>query len=257
MHMSTPIPIALQLYSLRDAAALDYRSVLERVARAGFIGIEYANLHGHEPRTVRGWAEDMGLVGVSAHRPLPIGDAANEILDGLAELGVDTLVVPWAPAERFADLASIGGLAEDLLRAQQNAAGRGVAVGYHNHEFELASVIDGRTGLEHLFDAVGPSVFAEVDVYWARVGGVDPAVLIARMGPLVRLLHLKDGPADVKTSPHVAVGSGVIDFHSIAAASQHVAWDIVELDACATDMFEAVEASQRWLVGQGLARGRA
>ena len=77
------------------------------------------------------------------------------------------------------------------------------------------------------------------------------------MGALVRLLHIKDGPADVKESPHVAVGSGVVDFHAISAAGGHVAWDIVELDECATDMFEAVEASQRWLVGQGLAQGRA
>ena len=255
--MTNPIPIALQLYSLREAAALDFRSVLERVARAGFVGVEYANLLGHDPRTVRGWTQDVGLVGVSAHRPLPIGDAMNEILDEMSELGIDTLVVPWAPPERFADLASIRGLGDDLLLAQQNAAARGIAVGYHNHEFELARVIDGRTGLEHLFDLVGASVFAEVDVYWARVGGIDPAELITRMGPLVRLLHIKDGPADVKTSPHVAVGSGTIDFHAIAAASSHVAWDIVELDACATDMFEAVEASQRWLVGQGLARGRS
>jgi len=256
-HMTNPIPIAVQLYSLREAATLDFRSVLERVAQAGYVGVEYANLLGNDPGTVRGWAEDLGLVGVSAHRPLPIGDVEHEILDGLSELGIDTLVVPWAPPERFADLASIGGLAEDLLQAQQNAAARGIELGYHNHEFELATVIDGRTGLEHLFDAVGPLVFAEIDVYWAQVGGVDPAALIARMGSLVRLLHIKDGPADVKTSPHVAVGSGVIDFHAIAAASAHVTWDIVELDECATDMFEAVEASQRWLVGQGLARGRA
>jgi len=117
-------------------------------------------------------------------------------------------------------------------------------------------MVDGRTGLEHLFDAVGPSVFAEVDVYWAQVGGVDPASLIARLGSQVRLLHIKDGPADEKSSPHVAVGSGVIDFPSIVAASTDVAWHIVELDACATDMFEAVEVSERWLVGQGISRGR-
>ncbi len=255
--MTNPTPIALQLYSLREAAALDFRSVLERVARAGFMGVEYANLLGNDPRTVRSWAEDLDLVGVSAHRPLPIGDAEHEILDGLDELGVDTLVVPWASPERFTDLGTIDGLAHDLLQAQRNAASRGIALGYHNHEFELATMIDGRTALEHLFDIVGPTVFAEVDVYWARVGGADPAALIARLGPLVRLLHIKDGPADAKASPHVAVGSGVIDFHAIAAAASHVAWDIVELDVCATDMFEAVEASQRWLVGQGLARGRA
>jgi hypothetical protein len=35
-----------------------------------------------------------------------------------------------------------------------------------------------------------------------------------------------------------------------------VKWHIVELDACATDMFEAVEKSYRFLTGRGLSRGR-
>jgi sugar phosphate isomerase/epimerase len=255
--MTNPTPIAVQAYSLRVAAAQDLRAVLERVAAAGYLGVEHASLHGHDPRVVRGWVDDLGLTSVAAHRPLPIGDAANQVLDEVSELGVDTLVVPWAAPERFADLDAIRSLADDLACAQVNAAERGIALGYHNHEFELERVIDGRTGLAHLFDAAGPSVFAEVDVYWARVGGVDPAALIAELGSRVRLLHIKDGPADVKASPHVAVGSGVIDVPSIVAASTAVAWHIVELDECATDMFEAVEASERWLVGQGLSRGRA
>jgi len=255
--MPSLVPVAVQLYSLRDAAARDFRAVLERVARAGFLGVEYASLHGNAPVTVRGWVADLGLVPVSAHRPLPIGDVASQILDELAELGIDTLVVPWAAPERFASAASVQALAEDLLRAHENATGRGIALGYHNHNFELESRIGGRTALAELFAAVGPSVFAEVDVYWARVGGVDPAALIAELGSRVRLLHIKDGPADGTTSPMTAVGSGVIDFPAIVAASTDVAWHIVELDHCATDLFEAVEASQRWLVAHGLSRGRA
>jgi len=249
-------PVAVQLYSLRDAAAHDYRAVLERVAAAGFLGVEFADLHGNDPRTVRSWVADLGLTGVAAHRPLPVGDAESRVLDELSQLGVDTLVVPWAAPERFADLAAIRGLADDLVEAHQNAAARGIALGYHNHDFEVATKIDGRTGLAQLFDLVGPSVFAEVDVYWVRVGGADPAALIAELGPRVRLLHIKDGPADDTASPMTAVGSGIIDFPAIVAASLDVAWHIVELDACATDMFEAIEASQRWLVDGGLSRGR-
>jgi hypothetical protein len=33
-------------------------------------------------------------------------------------------------------------------------------------------------------------------------------------------------------------------------------WLVVELDACDTDMLEAVEKSYKWLVGNGLATGR-
>ena len=33
---------------------------------------------------------------------------------------------------------------------------------------------DGRPALLHLFEHLAPDVFAEVDIYWAQVGGSDP-----------------------------------------------------------------------------------
>ena len=71
--MSLPIPIAVQLYSLRDAAADDLPGVLEQVARAGFLGVEYASLHDQAPADVRRWSSDLGLEGVGIHRRLPPG----------------------------------------------------------------------------------------------------------------------------------------------------------------------------------------
>lgn len=255
--MPDAVPIALQLYTLRAAAVLDLRWVLERVASMGFIGVELAGLHGNPPATVREWLRELGLTAVAAHAKLPVGDAESRILDELSEVGVDTLVVPWAAPERFRTLDSVRSLADDLLKGQENAARRGISLGYHNHDFELATTIGGATALAHLFRATGPTVFAEVDVYWVKVGGADPAAVVAELGSRVRLLHIKDGPADGTESPMTAVGEGVIDFPSIVAAGGDVRWHVVELDACATDMFEAVEASYRWLVGQGLSRGRA
>ena len=51
------------------------------------------------------------------------------------------------------------------------------------------------------------------------------------------LAHIKDGPL-VKDQPHVAVGSGKMDFEPIFAAVDPdvFEWAVVELDNCATDM---------------------
>ena len=68
-------------------------------------------------------------------------------------------------------------------------------------------------------------------------------------------MHDNEG-GDSPKSPMVAVGDGVIDIAGTLAAAPGAAWHIVELDRCATDMFEAVEASYRYLVGHGLSRGR-
>ena len=50
-----------------------------------------------------------------------------------------------------------------------------------------------------------------------------------------------------------AVGAGKMPVAEILAASPSVEWKVVELDACATDMMEAVADSISWLTSQGLA----
>jgi sugar phosphate isomerase/epimerase len=247
------------MYSLREAAADDLPGVLERVADAGFLGVEYASLHDHDPAQVRRWATDLGLVGVGIHRRMPPGPEAEQVLDEATELGVDTIIVPWVEPERFATDESIARLADELAGSAQLAGTRGIRLGYHNHEFEPAARVGDATGLERLFQLAGPDVLAEVDIYWATVGGVEPDVLVRRLGSRVRLLHLKDGPADAadRDAPQVALGGGRVDITGAVAAGQAVEWHVVELDSCATDMLEALRAGLRFLVDRGLSRGRA
>ena len=59
----------------------------------------------------------------------------------------------------------------------------------------------------HLFDALDPDVIAEVDIYWAKVGGVDPAALVAELGERAALLHVKDGPAEDPRQAMVAAAN--------------------------------------------------
>jgi sugar phosphate isomerase/epimerase len=251
------VPIAVQLYSLRAEATQDLRAVLQTVARIGYLGVEFAGLQGNDPRTVRSWLAELGLTPVSAHARLLDGaDAAERTLDELAAVGLDTVVVPWAPPERFQTLAGVASVAEQLDEVQRLAASRGMSLGYHNHHFELASTIDGQTALSHLFRLASPIVLAQVDTYWVQVGGADPARVVTDLGGRVRSLHLKDGPADGTSSPNTAVGGGVMDVPAIVAANPEVQWHIVELDACATDMTEAIAQSYRYLTGHGLSRGR-
>jgi len=53
----------------------------------------------------------------------------------------------------------------------------------------------------------------------------------------------------------VAAGEGTQNIPAIVqAANGNAEWLIVELDACATDMFTAVEKSFQYLVNNGLAQ---
>lgn len=255
--MDTPRPLALQLYTLRAAAADDLPGTLQAVASAGYLGVELAGLLDHRPADVRRWLADAGLVAASAHTGLEPLDDQRRRLDELAEAGVDTWVVSFAPEERFADGGAIRALADDLRLRAELAAPLGMRTGYHNHWWELTSTVEGRPALLALFDVLDPVVFAEVDIYWVRVGGADPADIIRRLGARAELLHVKDGPATDPEAPMVAVGSGAIDIAGALQAGDHVRWHIVELDRCATDMLTAVRSSAGWLTQHGWSRGRA
>ena len=71
------------------------------------------------------------------------------------------------------------------------------------------------------------------------------------------LLHIKDGPNE-EGKAHVAVGDGVLQIADIinAADPNVLEWVIVELDACDTDMLEAIRGSYAFLTSESLAEGR-
>ena len=95
---------------------------------------------------------------------------------------------------RFADSEAIARAGRRAQRPAARARGPGLRLGYHNHDFELSSIVGGRPALEVLADALDPAVILEVDTYWAAVGGQDVPALLRRLGDRVRYLHVKDGP---------------------------------------------------------------
>jgi sugar phosphate isomerase/epimerase len=251
-----PAPIAIQLHTLRDEAERDFASVIDRVARMGYVGVETAGLHGMPPAEFRRRVSDAGLVVCSAHGPLPLGDDGRRVLDEHAAIGSPCLIVPYLPMERFRSASAVEAVASDMNRAWENVRAYDMGFGYHNHWWEFQSRVDARSAYDLLLDSLAPEICAELDVYWARVGGADPADLVRRVGVRGRLLHIKDGPADGSGAPMVAVGSGALDVDAIVRGAQ-AEWHVVELDRYDGDMFEAVEQSLAYLVDHGLGIGRA
>jgi hypothetical protein len=56
--------------------------------------------------------------------------------------------------------------------------------------------------------------------------------------------------------PMTAVGRGEVDVGAALTAGEHREWHVIELDECATELFEAVGESARWLVDLGFSSAR-
>jgi sugar phosphate isomerase/epimerase len=248
---SRPHPPALQLYTVREQLAADRPGTLAQVASYGYGAVEPFGIL-DDPA---GLAADLAAagLGVCSVHATPAGDQAAAVIEAARILGADTVIVPWQPPERFADAASVQALAAELNRQAARLAGAGLRLGYHNHDFELASQVGGRPALEVLAGALDDAVLLEVDTYWAAVGGQDVPALLRRLGERVRYLHVKDGPV-TRDDPMTAVGAGRMPVAQVLAAAPPAAWRVVELDWCATDMMTAVAGSLRWLTAHGLAQ---
>ncbi len=189
-------PISIQLYTLRAEAQKDFPGVIERLGRIGYVGVEPAGLQGLSPAEFRRLTDEAGLRIGSTHSPLPLGDDAEKILDEQQALGVEDLIHAFGPPDRFASEDEVKKLADEMNRALENAKRRGVRLGYHNHFWEFQNKIGDRTAYDVFFDLLEPEIFAEVDTYWAAVGGQDAARVVSGLGSRARMLHIKDGPAD-------------------------------------------------------------
>lgn len=268
--MSDPQPLAVQLYSFRDALAADRPATLAKTAALGFRAVEPFGIGNPDVdaatrvENAKAFRRDLdaaGLIVASTHGFAPLGPNAEAVLDELDELGTDILITPSPglfPGLKDTNWESsdeVKKFAEAVNTAAENAARRGKKFGFHNHWSELALQPDGTTGLERMYSFAADNVIAEVDLYWVNVGGADPARIVSSIGDRVHLVHAKDGAGTPEQkAPMVAVGDGSVDNDAAIAAGTQIGWHIMELDECATDVFEAARKGAQHLVDGGYSR---
>jgi sugar phosphate isomerase/epimerase len=228
--------------------AKDFDGVVRQVAAMGYAGAEMASFHGTTPQAAGQLFKELGLQVPSAHIfPPPLGAKLVEAAETLAAIGCKCIVSGFGP-EDFNTLDAIKRSCDIFNQANAEARAHDLSFAIHNHWWEYEPV-KGRLPYQVMLELLDPTVLFEVDTYWVKTGGPDPAAVVKELGARAPLLHIKDGPA-VKNEPMVAVGKGVMDFPSILkAGAGHTEWLIVELDHCATDMMEAVAQSYRYLAG--------
>lgn len=249
----TPKPLSIQLYTLREDAQKDFPAVLRMLAETGYKGVEFAGLHGHSAQEIRTLLDELGLQVSSSHVALPTPENVQQLVDTEGTLGNTRLIAGFGPND-FKTGDDCKRSAEKFQRAAVLAKQHGATFGMHNHWWEFDTV-GGTLVYDYVLEAA-PDMFSELDVYWAAVGGQDAAAVVAKNKSRLPLLHIKDGTLE-KDAPHVAVGSGRLDMPAIIGAADPdvLEWLIVELDACATNMGEAVRQSYAYLTDHTLATG--
>ena len=245
---AVPHKIALQLYTVRRELEENPERTLEKIRRIGFDAVEVAPLsEALSARDLSRMLQSFELSVVAIHCDLPAGDRTDRAADFAQEFNCRRLIWHgWPQDAAFGTIKELHGLIDQYNEAQANTARMGLELGLHNHWWEFEPV-EGQYPYQLFLKKLSPEIFFELDTYWVRAAGLDPAAFLDELGARVTLLHIKDGSAK-KGEPMVAVGSGVMDFPGILkAATPKLEWLVIELDECETDIWRATEQSIQYL----------
>jgi sugar phosphate isomerase/epimerase len=240
---------SLQLYTLRNAIQEDLPGTIRKVAEIGFTQVEPYNF----VATAQELGEalrDNGLTAPSGHAPL-LSQDQDQIFTAARELGITTVIDPFIPADRWQSAEDVQATAAQLNAAAKKGAGYGIRVGYHNHQWELESRIEGRTALEYFADLLDPELVLEVDTYWVAVGGQDPVDILGKLGTRVKFIHIKDGPLTTDTKAQLPAGQGKVAVLDVIAAAKSLEVGVVEFDDYDGDIFEGINESLSFLTASG------
>ena len=240
-------PVGLQLYTLRDLMSKDFAGTVTKVAEIGYDAVEFAGYGGMSSSEVKKLLDDLGIVCAGTHEGYAglSGGNLDSTIEFNASIGNGFIVCPSMPGEfrkKGADGFKAFGEKMNGIGKKVNAAGMRLC--YHNHSFEFGEAGDGHL-IDYLLEATDPDLVGlEVDVYWVKHGGVDPAAFIRSHADRCDMLHMKD-MADDENKSFAPVGTGTLDMTGIIQAGRAVGadWYVVEQDRTKLPPLEAVEIS--------------
>ncbi len=247
------LPVAVQVYSIREEAEKDFKGTMKVVKEMGYDGVELAGLYGYSPQEIRDCLKEVGLKAVSAHVPyLDLAEDVEGTIDAYITIGCEYIVIPYLTKEYRPGSEKFPEVIENIQKIGEICKSKQVVLLYHNHDFEFSRMEDGQYALDYLYNTVSADKLqTEIDTCWVKVSGVDPAQYIEKYANRCPVVHLKDFVGEQSTNMYKLigieedeknstntfefrpVGYGVQDFTAILKASLEsgARWVVVEQDA--------------------------
>ncbi len=210
--------IGIQLYTLRDQVADDFKGTLEKLAKIGYNSIEAAGysdrmFYGFTPKEYKNIVTNLGLNPQSTHCGINT-ENASQVIDDTLEAGMKYLVLPSIPAQKRKSADDYRRVAEEFNKIGEQCKSAGLLFAYHNHSHEFKQ-IDGVIPYNLLLENTDSDAVAfQLDIYWMVYGGYDPVDYFNAYPGRFKLWHIKDmDRSDDKGSTEI--GQGTIDFEKL------------------------------------------
>ncbi len=248
--------LGLQLYSLRAEFATNVPATLDLVRSYGFTDVELAGTYGMSPEQFRQELDKRGLKAVSGHFAYDrFRDDPEGIVKDAKALGMQYAGCAWISHDGDFDEKECRDAIAVFNHAGEVLAKNGLKFFYHTHGYEFQPYEQG-TLFDLLMEETKPDLVSyEMDVFWIKFPGQDPAALLRRFPSRWSLMHVKgmkmglkgdlSGHTDV--SNDVAIGTGQMAWPGILDAARDVGVKYYFIEDESPDSVQQIPQSVQYL----------
>ncbi len=230
-----PVILGIQLYSVRDDMKKDPSGTLRQLAGFGYQYVEHANyvnrkFYGYSPDEFKKLLDGLGLKMRSGHTVMhkdhwddakqDFTDAWKYTVEDAALVGQQYVISPWLDDSMRKTYDDFKRYMDVFNKCGELCKRSGMKFGYHNHDFEFNTSLNGITLYDLILQNTDPSLVAQQLDMGNLFNGGAKALDIAKKYPgRFELMHVKD---EIKSSggnekyESTILGTGIVDTRTVA-----------------------------------------
>jgi sugar phosphate isomerase/epimerase len=220
----------IQLYSIRDDMKKDPSGTLKNLADMGYKYVEHANyvdrkFYGYTPTEYKKLLDGLGLQMKSGHTVMgkdawdesknDFTDKWNYTVEDAAVVGQQYVISPWLDESYRKDIDGLKRFLAVFNKSGELCKKSGMKFGYHNHDFEFNTMVDGTRLYDIILKETDPSlVIQQMDIGNMYGAGGRALELLKQYPGRFASLHVKDEIKSEKGSmggyESTILGTGVV-----------------------------------------------
>ena len=233
--------LGIQLYSVRDDMSKDAVGTLKQIAAMGYKNVEHANyvdrkFYGQSATEFKKTLDDLGLNMPSGHTVMgkqhwddtkkDFTDAWKFTVEDAATLGQQFVISPWLDEGMRSNVDDFKRYMDVFNKSGELCKKSGMKFGYHNHDFEFNTQLDGKRLYDLILQNTDPNlVIQQMDIGNMYGAGGRPLDLIKQYPGRFASMHVKD---EIKTGnagemggyDSTVLGAGVMQVKKVIAAAR-------------------------------------
>ncbi|HEY4937015.1 MAG TPA: sugar phosphate isomerase/epimerase [Puia sp.] len=246
--------LAIQLYSVRADMDKDPSGTLKKLSEMGYRYVEHANYHerkfyGYAPSEFKKLLNGYNIKMISGHvQMLPrdydfskndFSDNWKNTVEDAATVGQKYLVSPWLDDSLRKNMKDFKAYMDVFNKSGILCKKSGMKFGYHNHDFEFNTKIDGELLYDLILTNTDPALVAQQLDMGNLYNGGFKAIDVAKKYPgRFELMHVKDEilSTDKKGEKYEStiLGKGIVgtkEVCDIGRTSGGTKWFIIEQES--------------------------